>query len=292
MIHQTKFSVQKNYFKTTPFIKTFVFVFIFFIATSCSNKNYKENMTANKVDITESYDAIASPKKLETAAIKNKNLINLKIIRSASVKYKVNDVKLITKKIRNIVALQNGYISDLRFSNNLYQKENRFTIKVPHDSFDFIMDSIPQFANFIDFENITSRDVTEEYIDIQTRLKTKLEIKERYESILRKRAKTVEDILATEEKLRVLQEEIEASQGRLNYLTNKVSLSTIEVNLYESVEYKDEPTSYSQTFLSKVKNGFSFGWDLIANIFISIIYIWPLLLIAFTVFLFFKRKKK
>ena len=244
------------------------------------------------MDITESHDAVASPKKLETAAIKNKNLVNLKIIRSASVKYKVNDVKLITKKIRNIVALQNGYISDLRFSNNLYQKENRFTIKIPQDSFDLIMDSIPQFAEFIDFENITSRDVTEEYIDIQSRLKTKLEIKERYESILRKRAKTVEDILATEEKLRVIQEEIEASQGRLNYLTNKVSLSTIEVNLYETVEYKDEPTSYSQTFSSKIKNGFSFGWDLIANIFISIIYIWPLLLIAIAVFLFFKRKKK
>ena len=80
------------------------------------------------------------------------------------------------------------------------------------------MDSINNSVEFIDYENITTKDVTEEYIDLESRLNTKLEVKQRYESILRKQAKTVKDILATEEKLQIIQEEIESVQGRLKYL--------------------------------------------------------------------------
>lgn len=285
-----KHVTQKNKVKKNRFIRILMALLVVFLVTSCAKeKTYKENMAVAEVAINESHKAIAEDKKLETLEIKKQNL---KIIRSASVKYQVKDVKGITKKINNLVTLQNGYISDLRFSNNLYKKENRFTIKIPQNNFDVIMDSISKFAEFIDFENITSKDVTEEYIDIQTRLKTKIEIKQRYETILRKRAKTVEEILATEEKLRVIQEEIEAAQGKLQYVTNKVSLSTIEVNLYETVNYKEEPVSYTKTFSNKIKNGFSYGWKLIENIIIGITYIWPLLLIGIVVLFYIQRKKK
>jgi len=270
----------------TKFLTGFLTVLFFF---SCSNK-HSEKMAIENVAVSESYNAVKT-EEVKTNSI-TKRPLNLKIIKSATVKYKVKNVKTATNKITKIVEELNGYISDLRYQDNLYQKENRFTIKIPKDNFNAIMDSIVKFAEFVEFENITTKDVTEEYIDLQTRLNTKLEVKKRYESILRKRAKTVEDILATEEKLRIIQEEIEASQGRLNYLTNKVSLSTVEVELYETVTYKEEPVSYSKTFISKMKNGFSFGWELIENLFIGIIYIWPLILMGILVFLFFKRRRK
>jgi hypothetical protein len=270
-------------------------VTIFLIYLQSCSQSRKENVSINKVDVRDDYAAvkqkeILEPKKdFDTESLQKEVLI-LKIIKSASVKYKVKDVKGSTKRINAIVEQLNGYISDLRFQNNSYQKANKFTIKIPQNKFNTIMDSIAQFAEFIDFENITSEDITEEYIDLQTRLNTKIEVKERYETILRKRAKTVKDILATEEKLRVIQEEIEATQGRLNYLTNKVSLSTIQVNLYETVTYKDEPESYTQTFFSKIKNGFSASWDIIEGILIGIVTIWPLILIAIGLFVFFRRR--
>lgn len=145
---------------------------------------------------------------------------------------------------------------------------------------------------FVDYENITAQDVTEEYIDIQTRLKTKLEVKERYEHILRKNAKTVEDILLTEDKLRIIQEEIEAAQGRLKYLMSKVSYSTIQIDLYETVNYIKEPVSYQKTFGAKIKNGFSFGFKIIEYVFIGVIYMWSLLLILFSALFFVKMKKR
>ncbi|MBQ0740603.1 DUF4349 domain-containing protein, partial [Aquimarina celericrescens] len=91
------------------------------------------------------------------------------------------------------------------------------------NNFDIVLDSICKTAEFVDFKNISTIDVTEEYVDITSRLKTKVEVKQRYETILRTKAKTVEDILMAEEKLSKLQEEIESAQGRLKYLGSKVT---------------------------------------------------------------------
>lgn len=183
-----------------------------------------------------------------------------------------------------------AYISNMRFENNLFKKENRFTIKIPQTYFDAIMDSISSFSEFIDYENISTQDVTEEFVDLQSRLKTKIEVKERYESILRKNAITIEDILATEDKIRIIQEEIEAAQGRLKYISNKVAFSTIQIELYETVDYKDEPATYNKTFGTKIKNALSFGWEFLESLFIGILHIWPLIIIGTILFIYFRKR--
>ena len=279
--------------KTYLPVKILIVLFLAIVLASC-NSNYKEKVAIEDVAVSKAYDAVEDEMVvLEEPLMQKKEITQqLKIIKSANVRYKVAYVKDATRKIHNIIQQYHGYVSEQRFQNTLHQKENRFTIKVPTKSFDMLMDSIVKVADFVDYENITTQDVTEEYIDLQSRLKTKLEVKERYETILRKRAKTVKDILATEDKLRVIQEEIEATQGRLHYLTNKVSFSTIEVDLYETVVYKETPTSYTRTFLSRVKEGFSFGWQLIESIVLGVIYIWPLLLLAIGIFFIVKKKLK
>ena len=262
---------------------------------SC-NSNHKESLAVDNVELSEKHEAIAiEGMDSETLSPSQETLSQeipkaLKIIKSASVKYKVVEVKGASKRINKIVQQFNGYLSDQRFENNLYRKENRFTIKVPNQYFALLLDSIVNVAEFIDYENITTDDVTEEYVDLQSRLKTKLEVKQRYETILRKSAKTVKDILATEERLGIIQEEIEIVQGRLNFLSNKVSYSTIQVELYETVDYKEEPESYSRTFFSKVKEGFLYGWHLISSILLGMIYIWPILLIGFLIFFILKKR--
>jgi len=78
----------------------------------------------------------------------------------------------------------------------------------------------------------------------------------------------------------------------LHYLTNKVSFSTIQVDLYETVDYKETPESYTRTFFSKMKEGFSFGWQLIESIVLGIIYIWPLILIGLGLIFIVKSRLK
>lgn len=255
--------------------------------TSCNKHEFKESIMIEDVSVTDSYNTISDSEETITTS---PALLNLKIIKSANVRYKVKEVKAATENIKQLARTYNAYISDLRFENNKYSLENRFTIKIPQQHFDAMMDSMTSIAEFVDYENITTKDVTEEYIDIETRLKTKLEVKERYESILRKNAKTVEDILATEEKLGVIQEEIEASQGKLKYLSNKVAFSTIQIDLYQTVNYKAAPKTYSKTFLSKSKEGLTFGWGLIKSLVLGVIYIWPLLLVGLLIAFLIKKR--
>ncbi|WP_298340953.1 DUF4349 domain-containing protein [uncultured Algibacter sp.] len=260
---------------------------------ACNNTSYKEDVMTNAVEISEDFEIAESDKIISKYKTDQSNIpLGLKIIKSANARYKVKNVKEATYKIKAIAQKHGAYISDLRFQNDLYKKENRFTIKVPQKYFDIVMDSVNTVVDFVEYENITTKDVTEEYIDLETRLKTKLEVKERYESILRKNAKTVEDILKTEDKLRIIQEEIESAQGRLKYLTNKVSFSTIQIDLYESVDYIEEPKSYTKTFLDKSKEGISNGWFFIESFIIVLINIWPLLIIGLASFFLVRKRLK
>lgn len=219
------------------------------------------------------------------------NRVNLKIIKTAKTKYKVKDVKKATKRIKLLASNYDGFISDLRFQNNLYSIKNNFTIKIPKDNFDVFLDSIHKYVEFINFESVSTRDVTESYFDAESRLNTKKEVKKRYEEILRKRAKTVDDVLKTEEKIRVIQEEIDATKGRLIYLNNRISFSTIEIELYQDVEFKELPDSNKINFFTKVKEGFVNGSNIILTIFLGIVNIWPLLILGFVLFIIFKKRK-
>lgn len=272
------------------------------VATSifgCNNADYNERVSIEHISEASEEIYIADQKADAANPFAQQETIkspaNLKIIKTATTRYKVNDVKKATAAIKNMAANHGAYISELSFNNTLYEKQNKFTIKVPNTYFDKMMDTLASTASFVEYENISTQDVTEEFMDITARLKTKQEVKKRIEEVLRKRAVTVEDILLTEDKLRVIQEEIEAAQGRLKYLNDKVSYSTIHVDLYETVEYKEQPESYTKTFIDKAKNGFSNGWSIVEAIVLGLITIWPFLLMGglfwFIVRRYVKKKK-
>ena len=101
-----------------------------------------------------------------------------------------------------------------------------------------------------------------------------------------------DSILATEDKLRIIQEEIESAQGRLKYLTNKVSFSTIQIDLYEMVVFKEEPRAYNKTLWSKSKEGLVFGWNFLENIFVAVLHVWPLLILSGILAFWFRGKIK
>ncbi len=224
---------------------------------------------------------------------KNENInTNLKIIKNATSRIKVKNVEKATLLAKQIASKYQGYISDERFTNTNHTKENRFTIRIPRDHFDTVLDQICESAEFVEHKNISTIDATEEYIDLNSRLKTKLEVKHRYETILRTNARTVKDILATEDKLKQLQEEIEAAQGRLNYISARVVYSTIQLDMYEVVVPKEEPEHYTPGFLDRAQVGLSFGWSLIEHVALMLFYIWPFIILGILVLVYFKWIRK
>lgn len=217
---------------------------------------------------------------------------DLKIIKSAKTKYQVNNIGDASKEIKNMVLANNGYVSEMRFDNNQYRKQNVFVVKVPNYQFDGLLSKIAGVAKKIDYENITTQDVTEAYIDAESRLKTKLEVKKRYEEILRSKAYKVKDLLEVEEKIKNIQEEIEAVQGKLNYMKSKVALSTIQIELYEEIEKGKKVVEGDSGFSEEVSKALQFGLEIIKALLLFLVYIWPILVILFILFIIYKKRRK
>jgi hypothetical protein len=280
--------------------------------------SFSNTQKVSQVDSKNGYNqgtaSINKNETLSTDELKANNLFTVKIIRNADLKFKVKNVKKLSAKIADLVDISGGYISseDLISDKSYYQtlesteaseiKEyevatsNIIYIRVPTKNFQTLISSMKGLSISEDYVKINAEDVTEEYYDLETRLKTKKEVEARYINILKSKAKTLNEILIAEDKIRVIREEIEAVEGRLIYLKNKVSLSTIQVEIYQDTYYTQETTRYKKyestgwSFGEKAADAISTGWDGILLFFIGLLYFWPLFLIGGGVLWFVRRR--
>jgi len=216
-----------------------------------------------------------------------------KIIKTADISYQFDNYKEDIISLKTIIKKHGGFISNESETNSDTEIRNEIVIRVNNAKFDALIKDIMSLSVATDYKNIKAQDVTEDYVDLQTRLETKRKVEERYEAILLK-ANTIYDILQVEQKLSYIREEIEAAEGKLRYYDDRVSYSTINLSVYETLDYT--PKSPSESFGSKMKKALVTGWRGIVGFFIGLVYIWPfwvLLLVAFILIKrFIKRRKK
>lgn len=266
--------------------------FLCFLLFILACESYDEATTDSKEAAASSYEYEEEASYEESEADdqqSNSSITQLKIIKTADLRMQVKEVAKSSSKIEGIVKNYKAYISNSNLNNSTYRIENDITIRVPSDQFDAILEALTKEAIFINYKNIGTQDVSEEYFDIEARLKTKKEVLARYEEILRTKAKTVEDVLAAENAIRKIQEEIESKEGRLRYLKNRVGLSTIKLSIYQEVEYQDQPDIVKDSYFNKMARAGKRGGFIISELFLGLISIWPILLI-FGI-LYWQRKK-
>ena len=217
--------------------------------------------------------------KRNTSIIDDVAKVNRKMIWTADIQFQVNDVETSTKALQEITTKYGGFMSSMNLSSTNYRISNTIQIRIANNKFNQLLDDFQSEAIFVDELNIRSNDVTEEFIDIQTRLKTKKEVRDRYIDVLRNKAGDVKDIIRAEEAIRKITEEIEAKEGRLRYLKDKLSYSTITATIYQEVDYKDEPKIYRKPYAKKLLEGLGNGWSFIKGFVLVLANIWPLLLL-------------
>lgn len=189
------------------------------------------------------------------------------LIREATINFQCANVLETKRKLDALVKSYKGYSTNE--GQNTYDDRTYYnqTFRVPASALDSLIAKIERLALTIDDKNISSEDVTEEFIDVSARLSTKKELEARYREIL-KSAKTVEEIIAVERELNNVRSEIESMEGRVNYLQNRVQLSTLHVSYYL-------PEAGTFTFGSKFMNAFGIGWNNLLSFIIGIFQAWP-----------------
>jgi hypothetical protein len=198
--------------------------------------------------------------------------IERKLIKDGRLTFRTKDVKKTKEEIEKICKELGAYISNetqTDYENGLSYSEK---IRVPAARFDELMQKIEPLAEHIDIKNIDTKDVTEEFIDVESRLKTKKDLEKRYTELLQK-AKTVEDLLSIERELGNVRSEIESMEGRLNYLKNQVAFSTLDVNFYEQ---RRGDFGFASRFVSSMGE----GWNNLLSFIIGLMSLWPFVLLA------------
>lgn len=210
-----------------------------------------------------------------------------KIIKKANISFEVKNYKKSKVAIDMYVKKWKAYISNENEINENYRINNDIVIRVSKKNFELLVKDIMSESKKTDYKRISATDVTEEYVDIVSRLKTKKEVEKRYYDILNK-AKTISEILMVEEKIRYLREEIEAKEGKLKYIDDRVGFSTINLSMYETLDF-EYVAEASPNFFEKLSEAVHTGWKGLLGLIIGLFYIWPLLLF-FAVVLFFVLK--
>ncbi|WP_157334339.1 DUF4349 domain-containing protein [Paenibacillus lutrae] len=159
--------------------------------------------------------------------------LNRKLIYKANLTMEVKNYAQAQTELRNLVAASGAYL--LEFTENTSSSEigGNFTIKVASGEFNSLLDAMEKM-NPAKQRNVTSQDVTEEYVDLAARLKAKEVVETRLLSFMEKATKT-DELLAFSTELGKVQEEIERIKGRMRFLDQNVELSTIELRMYQPI---------------------------------------------------------
>jgi hypothetical protein len=198
--------------------------------------------------------------------------VERKLIKNGSMEFEVSNVEETKKSITQLTADFAGYVSSDNQNNYSGTPRYEQTVRIPADKLDDFISKIEGLARNVDSKNISIQDVTEQFIDVETRLKTKKELEARYLELL-KQAKTVKDLIEVETQLANVRGEIESMEGRLKYLTNQVAFSTITLSYYQ-------PVSGNTGFLYRFSRTFGNGWDNFLGFVIGLFEAWPFFLIT------------
>ncbi|OWY19470.1 DUF4349 domain-containing protein [Sphingobacteriales bacterium UPWRP_1] len=199
-----------------------------------------------------------------------------KIIKNASIKMQVEKYAPGLNQVKQIVNRQGGVISAENEYNSPYRLENNMVIRIPAQRFDTLVTELLAIAIYVENKQITSEDVTEQYVDIEARMNAKKQVEARYLDILKKAGK-IDEILSVERQLGIIREEIDAAQGKLKYFDSRVQYSTINLNLYQQLDYT--APSPDRRFTGRIKEAFLAGWRGLLEFLVGLVNIWPFLLI-------------
>lgn len=168
--------------------------------------------------------AVASADPTAEAAGALPSAADRKLVRDASLVIGVVDRDAAVSRAGRLATESGGYVQTA--------ESDVLTLRVPGDQFDAVLDELARIG-LVKERKIQVRDVTEEYVDLELRLKSKRTMLERLEA-LAARAEKMEDLLRVEQEIARLIQEAEQLEGKLRLLSSRVTMGCIAIRFTET----------------------------------------------------------
>lgn len=228
----------------------------------------------------------------ESVDVDNVILAERKIIRSANLTIEAENFDTAFSNIENII-LGIGFIQETNIDTERVYiddevklvKSGTIVIRVDKNKFDTVLNKLRGIGDVYNFTT-NGEDVTEQYYDIESRLRLlKLE-QEKIEAYLAK-LDDLDEIFKAENRLTEIRYQIESLTGKLNKLSSLVDLSTITVRLNEKrPDYNPRPLTYGERLLNSLKESVAEVVEFLGNLLVFIVSALPaLVLLALFVYI-------
>ena len=197
--------------------------------------------------------------------------IERKIIRNANLTVEVTSPADNQRMITSIAESHQGFVVTSEATQRTTEDKAKpevtinLVVRVPAAQFNQVMEEIRATAIRVIQEKITGQDVTEEFIDLEARIKNQKALEGQFLEIM-KRAGKVEDALEVQRQLADVRTEIEKLEGRKRFLENQASLSTINITLQSPTQIVN-----AAGFWYSIRSAFSDGVDVAAAIVLFLI---------------------
>jgi hypothetical protein len=282
-------------------MKKYIYLSLFLIVFSAASCHKKAEESYRAIEMAED-NILATDKTVSSfanyapaeenslpvpASPKEENSVEKKLIKTANINLSSKNITKSKTAIDTLVKKYKGYYENENFSND-YNLSYSLTVRIPASGFDTFLSTVENGNDKLTEKNISTTDVTAQYIDLESRIKSKRTYLARLNE-LAKQAKTVKDLLEVDEQTRTLIEEIESSEQQFRYLSKQISFSTITIYISQEKEYSP---AQRESFGKQILESLEQGWSILRHLFFFLITIWPLYIIAALVIYSIKKLKK
>ncbi|MDY4488005.1 MAG: DUF4349 domain-containing protein [Candidatus Limivicinus sp.] len=210
-----------------------------------------------------------------------------KLIYSASATVETTEFDGTIEKLSALVEQYGGFVESSSVNGSNYYTQSRgysstryasYVIRVPSEKFSALMGSLSTLGN-VPYSHTYTENITAQYYDTDARL-TAYQTQEARLLEMMEAAKTVEDLIAIEEKLTELRYQIESLQSTLKNWDRQVAYSTLDLEVQEVVEYTPESRmSYGQELALALCSGLKRTGEFFKDLLLAIVGALPALVI-------------
>ncbi len=251
-----------------------------------------------------------------SAASQPKSDSTRKFIRTANVKFKVNDVIRATTHIEDIIAHMGGFVAHTNLASNqddktlvpvsedsslettYYTVTNSMTLRVPDIQLDSTLRAIAASVEHLDYRIITAEDVSINLLANRMAEERLAKQQQRLTKAIDQQGKKLPETIGGEDKLAGRSEESDNRKLSSLVMMDKVKFSTVQLDIYQRQAIAREMlpnnlniAAYEPGFGTKLEHSMADGWKIFSAFILGLAKLWGFLLFGVILFILYKRFK-
>ncbi|MGI8979972.1 MAG: DUF4349 domain-containing protein [Pirellulaceae bacterium] len=179
-----------------------------------------------------------------------------KVIYKGSLDLVVKDFAQAEQGLMSIIEKSQAFIDELtedRRSGS--QRYAKWVVRVPAEGVQKFLDQTAGLG-LTQYRGLSADDVTEEFVDLAARTKSKQQLETRLLELVAAKAGDIRDLASLETELARVREEIERMEGRVRYLSDRVAMSTITITMREEQPQAPYVAPVPPTFATRISQVF------------------------------------